>query len=168
MRWGVSVTPRPLFTPGKDPVPIVQEAGWATGSVWTGAENLAPTGIRSSDRPARSHSLYRLSCRTHNHIGILINIHISGNNVLTIAMYNNFFPFSMQIWHLKVKYFKSVLLFPFSCFCLLLIFYFCLLVLVSSLEFVTRLSSQHLNQQEQEQSSSYYSHTHILMFTYLL
>jgi hypothetical protein len=21
--WGVSVTPRPLFTPGKDPVPIV-------------------------------------------------------------------------------------------------------------------------------------------------
>ena len=29
------------FTPGKDPVPIVQEAGWAPGSVWTGAENLA-------------------------------------------------------------------------------------------------------------------------------
>jgi len=35
--WGVSVTPRPLFTPGKDPVPIVQEAGWAPGAVWTGA-----------------------------------------------------------------------------------------------------------------------------------
>jgi hypothetical protein len=31
-----------LFTPGKDPVPIVQEAGWAAGPVWTGAENLAP------------------------------------------------------------------------------------------------------------------------------
>ena len=29
---------RPFFTPGKDPVPIVQEAGWAPGSVWTGAE----------------------------------------------------------------------------------------------------------------------------------
>jgi len=29
--WGVSVTPRPLFTPGKDPVPIVQEDGWAQG-----------------------------------------------------------------------------------------------------------------------------------------
>ena len=26
--------------PEKDPVPIVQEAGWATGPVWTGAENL--------------------------------------------------------------------------------------------------------------------------------
>jgi len=52
--------PRPLFTPGKDPVPIVEEAGWAPGPVWTGAENLTPTGIRSSDCPARSQSLYRL------------------------------------------------------------------------------------------------------------
>ena len=40
--WGVSVTLRPLFTPKKDPVTIVQEAGWAPGPVWTGAENLAP------------------------------------------------------------------------------------------------------------------------------
>jgi len=47
-------------TPGKDTVPIVQEAGWVPGSVWTGAENLAPTGIRFPDRPARSQSLYRL------------------------------------------------------------------------------------------------------------
>ena len=42
--WGVSVTPRPLFTPGKEPVPIVQETGWAPGPVWT-AENLAPPGF---------------------------------------------------------------------------------------------------------------------------
>ena len=55
-------TPRPgRFTAGKDPVPIVQEAEWARGPVWTGAENLASTGIRSPDRPARSESLYRLS-----------------------------------------------------------------------------------------------------------
>jgi hypothetical protein len=33
------------FTPGKDPVPIVQEAGWAPEPVWTGAENLAPPGF---------------------------------------------------------------------------------------------------------------------------
>ena len=38
-RWSM---PRPgRFTPGKDPVPIVQEAGWVPGSVWTDAENLA-------------------------------------------------------------------------------------------------------------------------------
>ena len=37
------VTPRPgRFTPGKDPISIVQEAGWASGPVWKGAENLAP------------------------------------------------------------------------------------------------------------------------------
>jgi len=30
------------FYPVKDPVPIVQEAEWAPGPVWTGAETLAP------------------------------------------------------------------------------------------------------------------------------
>jgi len=48
-------TPRPgRFTPVEDPVPIVQEAGWAPGPVCTGAENLVPTGIRSPDCPTRS------------------------------------------------------------------------------------------------------------------
>jgi hypothetical protein len=49
-----------VFTPGKDPVLITQEAGWVPEPVWTGAENLAPIGIRSPDRPARSEPLYRL------------------------------------------------------------------------------------------------------------
>jgi len=31
--WGVSVTPRLLFTTGKDSVNIVQEAGWAPGPI---------------------------------------------------------------------------------------------------------------------------------------
>jgi hypothetical protein len=63
--WGVRVTPRPLFTPGKDLVPIVQEARWIPGQVWAGSKNLTPTGIRSPGRPARSQSLYRLSCTVH-------------------------------------------------------------------------------------------------------
>jgi hypothetical protein len=33
------------FTPRKEPVPIVQEAGWAPEPVWIGAENLAPPGF---------------------------------------------------------------------------------------------------------------------------
>ena len=58
--------PRPgRFTPGKDPVSIVQDAGWASGPVCTGAENLAPTGIQSPDCPARSELLYRLSYPAH-------------------------------------------------------------------------------------------------------
>jgi hypothetical protein len=54
-------TPRPgRLYPGKDPVPIVQESGWASEPVWIGAENLASTGIRSPALPTRSESLYRL------------------------------------------------------------------------------------------------------------
>ena len=49
--WSTSRPDR--FTPEKDPVQIVQEARWAPGPVWTGAENFAPTGIPSLDRPAR-------------------------------------------------------------------------------------------------------------------
>ena len=52
--------------PGKDTLPIVQEAEWALGPVWTGAEYLAPTGNRYPDRPARSQSLYRLSYPVQN------------------------------------------------------------------------------------------------------
>jgi hypothetical protein len=65
VRRGGWSAPRPCrFTPGKDQVPIVKEAGWAPGPVWTCAKNLAPTGIRSPDRPARIQSLYRLSPRS--------------------------------------------------------------------------------------------------------
>jgi hypothetical protein len=46
--------------PGKDPLHIMEEVVLVPGPVWTGAENLTPTGIRSQDRPARSESLYRL------------------------------------------------------------------------------------------------------------
>jgi hypothetical protein len=48
------------FNPDKDLVPAVQEVGWASGPVWTGVENLAPTVIRTPDRPGRSGSLFRL------------------------------------------------------------------------------------------------------------
>jgi hypothetical protein len=41
MGWVVNATPPP-FTPEIDPVPIVQETGWAPGPAWIGAENLAP------------------------------------------------------------------------------------------------------------------------------
>ena len=44
--WMVRSTPRPHFTPGKDPVPILQEAEGPQGRSGR-AENLVPTGIRS-------------------------------------------------------------------------------------------------------------------------
>jgi hypothetical protein len=50
--WVVNSTPRPLYPRERD-----RRLG---GPVWTGAEILAPTGIRSPGSPARSESLYRL------------------------------------------------------------------------------------------------------------
>jgi hypothetical protein len=69
--------PQPLSTPREDPVPLVQETGGAPEPVWTGAENLAPTGIRYQDRPAHSQSLYRLSYPAY-YIYIYIYIPLAG------------------------------------------------------------------------------------------
>jgi len=55
----ITVTPRPLYLWEGDPVPVVQEAAWVLGPVWRGTENLAPSGIRTLDRPACSESLCR-------------------------------------------------------------------------------------------------------------
>jgi len=65
--WVVSSTPRPHFTPRKHPVPILQEAGWAPGPVWTGGKSR-PHRDSIPDRPARSQSLYRLSYRAHYYL----------------------------------------------------------------------------------------------------
>jgi len=60
--WPASCLDR--FTPGKglDSFLTVQEAGLAPGTVWTGAENLAPTGMRIPDRLSSSDSLCWLRC----------------------------------------------------------------------------------------------------------
>jgi hypothetical protein len=73
-----NITPWLLYPLEREPVPIVQEAEWATGPVWTNAENLTPTGIRSPERPARIQLLYRLSC--------------SGTYVWTVRMQKSFGP----------------------------------------------------------------------------
>jgi hypothetical protein len=60
-RWDKWSTPCPsCFTPKKDLVRTVQEAGWTPGPVLTGAENLAPTGIQSLDHPVHTELLYWL------------------------------------------------------------------------------------------------------------
>jgi hypothetical protein len=56
--WVVHATTRPLYARERDPVRILQETMWAPRPIWTGEENLASTGIRSPDLPARSESLY--------------------------------------------------------------------------------------------------------------
>ena len=74
----VSSTLRPHFTSGKDPVPILQETGWAPRPVWTGGKSR-PHRDSVPDRPARSQSLYRLSYPAHSSSNVAhIITHISG------------------------------------------------------------------------------------------
>jgi len=75
----VSSTPRPHFTPGKDPVPILQEAGWAPGPVWKDGKSR-PHRDSIPDRPAHSQSLYRLSYPAHSSRGS------SSNNIIIIII----------------------------------------------------------------------------------
>ena len=59
MWWVVNATPRPLYARKRSGTRCI--GGWVdTGPVWTGARNLALTGIRYPDRLARSESLYQL------------------------------------------------------------------------------------------------------------
>jgi hypothetical protein len=62
----VNSTLRPHFTPGKYPVPILQEVGWAPGPVWTGGKSR-PHRDSILNRPTRSQSLYRLSYPAHTY-----------------------------------------------------------------------------------------------------
>jgi hypothetical protein len=47
-------TPPPLYPLERDLVPTVRDTEWASGSVWTGTENLALTRLRAPDHPRRT------------------------------------------------------------------------------------------------------------------
>ena len=64
--------PRPHFTPGKNPVPILQEAGWVPGPIWPGRKSR-PHRDSIPDLPARSQSLYRLSYPAHQYVSPVHN-----------------------------------------------------------------------------------------------
>ena len=73
--WVFSSMPRPHFTPGKDLVPILQEAGWAPGLVWKGGKSR-PHRDSIPDRPARSQSLYWISYPAHTELNVLITLQL--------------------------------------------------------------------------------------------
>jgi len=61
--WSAVRTGR-TYPPGKNRYPFYRRLGGPQGRSGR-AENLVPTGIRSTDRPASSQSLYRLSYPAH-------------------------------------------------------------------------------------------------------
>jgi len=61
MEWVVKATPQPLYPRERPCIHCI--GGWVDPKAGLdGCGNLASTGIRTPDRPARSESLYRLSC----------------------------------------------------------------------------------------------------------
>ena len=64
----VSVTQRPLFTPGKTRYPLYRRMGGPQGRSGQVRKISPLTGIRSPDRPAHSQSLYRLHYPAHTTI----------------------------------------------------------------------------------------------------
>ena len=62
--WRATSRPGQSLLPGKTRYPLYRRLGGPQGRSGR-AENLAPTGIRSPDRPARSQSLYRLRYPAH-------------------------------------------------------------------------------------------------------
>ena len=71
-----SSTPLPHFTPGKDPVPILQEVGCALGPVWTGGKSR-PHRDSIPDLPAHSSVAVPTELPgTHTHIHTFIYIYM--------------------------------------------------------------------------------------------
>jgi len=90
--WGVSVTPRSLFTPGKSRYPLYRRLGGPQGRSGKVRKISPPTGIRSPDRPARSQSLYRRHYPVHVHtLGPLKLFFLRFKiNVLTVNLIGHF------------------------------------------------------------------------------
>jgi hypothetical protein len=100
-------TPCPRsFTPGKDSVPIVWEAGWAPGPVWMGAENLAPPGFDPQTIQPVVSCYIDWAIPTHIIIIIIIIIIILTSSVLFNILYKqNFINFFNIIpWTVHLSY----------------------------------------------------------------
>ena len=87
MGWMVYATPRPLYPPERPGT--LCTGGWVgPGPVWTGAENLAHTGIRYPDRPARSELLYGMrypGLQEYANIRVILNLNFKNENVRVLS-----------------------------------------------------------------------------------
>jgi len=83
--WVVSSTPQPHFTPGKDPVPILQEAGWDAGPVWTDGKSR-PHRDSIPDRPAHSRCTDWATQPTHKLYGFFCCLLFIPTNALTYIL----------------------------------------------------------------------------------
>ena len=111
--WVVSSMPRPHFTPGKDPVPILQEAVWAPGPVWTGGKSR-PHRDSILDPPARSSVAIPTELPgPHLNLKLIPNSRYNDKNysiflVLDIIVYLSTVIFPKKINRVKLRYSATV------------------------------------------------------------
>ena len=101
----VSSTPQPHFTPGKDPVPILQEADWAPGPVWKCGKSR-PHRDSIPDLPTRS--------------SVAIPTELLGPQICRVYVFNQDVEFGCCRFYLYKKF-----LLVFVCFYVILVY--CLL-----------------------------------------
>jgi len=104
--WVVSSTPRPHFTPGKELEPVLQEAGWIPGPVWTGRKSR-PHRDSIPDRPAHSQLLYQLSYPAHNSMKVYIVNWFESVNVTDMDDQPN----SITLLHFNFRIICTILIF---------------------------------------------------------
>jgi len=73
MRWVVSITPRPHFTPGKDRIPILQEAVWVPGPVWPGGKSR-PHRNSMIDKHTKNKLCTKLGLFTRLYVQMFVSI----------------------------------------------------------------------------------------------
>jgi len=106
--WVVGSTPRPHFTPGKDSVPILQEAVGGPQVRSGRTENLVPTGIRSrtvqpvvsryTDWATRPTNMY-VHKYTKLHIMYVVTMTIYWSNVVKQAIHTHKLHWSRKHIH---------------------------------------------------------------------
>jgi hypothetical protein len=101
MGWVVNATPWTLYPRERLGTHCI--GSWVRpGSVWTGAEYLAPIGIRSPDCPARSELLYRLSYPGPLCIYIYIYIYMYPHVYVYMCMYVCVYIFCVYVFYVCV------------------------------------------------------------------
>jgi hypothetical protein len=80
-----------VLPPEKTRYPLYRRLGEVPAPIWARAENLAPTGIRSPDRPARSESLYRLSYHGPQSNSVLIKCIYNKTDMLVAVKRNKLY-----------------------------------------------------------------------------
>jgi len=100
----VSSTPLPHFTPEKDPVPILQEAGWAPRPVWMGGKSR-PHRDSIQDRPSRSSVVIQTELtgpQRYMYIYIYVCVCVCVDSPVNLCMIKHFVSMKRRIVFIKI------------------------------------------------------------------